>query len=80
MVHGAVLEVVILLSVLVVAQYLELHTLLCNGLCLDVVEEGEAVVVLCLLVEFVCRYSFTEDARGCVKVPRRLMIFVMVMV
>ena len=39
MVHGAVLEVVVLLSVLVVAQYLELHTLLCNELCLDVVEE-----------------------------------------
>ena len=78
MVHGAVLEVIVLLSVLAVAQYLELHMLLCNGLCLDVVEEGEAVVVLYLLVKFVCRYSYTEDARGCVKVPRRLMKFVMV--
>ena len=67
------------LSVLVVAQCLELRTLLCNELCLGVVEEEEVVVALCLLVGFVCRYSYMEDVQGCVKVPRRLMISVMVM-
>ena len=67
-----------LLSVLVVAQCLELHTLLCNELCLSVVEEEKVVVALCLLVEFVRRYSYMEDVQGCVKVPRRLMISVMV--
>ena len=58
-----------LLLVLVDAQCLELHTLLCNELCLIVVEEEEVVVALCLLVKFVCRYSYMEDVQGCVKVP-----------
>ena len=67
------------LLVSVVAQYLELHMLLCNELYLVVVEEEEVVVALCLLVEFACRCSYMEDVQGYVKVPRRWMISVMVM-
>ena len=63
-----------LLLASVVAQCLVLHTLLCNELCLVVVEEEEAVVAMCLLAEFVCQYSYMEDVQGCVRVPRRLMI------
>ena len=62
-----------------VAQCLELYTLLSNGLCLNVVEEGEVVVVFCLLGELVDKYSYMGDVQGYVKVPIRLMIFVMVM-
>ena len=58
----------------VVAQCLELYTLLYNELCLIVVGEEEAVVVMCLLEGFVCRYSYMEDVQECVRVPRRLMI------
>ena len=61
-----------------VAQCLELHTLLCNELCLIVVEEEEVVVVLCPLEELVDQYSYMGDVQGYVKVPIRLMIFVMV--
>ena len=68
-----------LLLVSVVAQCLELYTLLCNELCLVVVEEEEVVMVMCLLAEFVCRYSYMEDVQGCVKVPRSLMISATVM-
>ena len=68
-----------LLPVSVVAQCLELHTLLYNELCLVVVEEEETVVVMCLLEGFVCRYSYMEDVQECVKVPRRLMISAKVM-
>ena len=42
-----------LLWVSVVAQCLALHTLLYSELCLIVVEEEEAVVVMCLLEGFV---------------------------
>ena len=79
MVHGAILEVVVLLSVSVVAQCLELHTLLYNELCLIVVEEEEVVVVICLLEGFVCQYSYMEGVQECVRVPRRLMISAKVM-
>ena len=53
--------------------------LLYNELCLVVVEEEEAVVVMCLLEGFVCRYSYMEDVQEYVRVPRRLMISAKVM-
>ena len=53
--------------------------LLCNELCLVVVEEEEAVVVMRLPEGFVRRYSYMEDVQECVKVPRRLMISAKVM-
>ena len=71
--YGAVLGVVVSLAVSVVGQCLELHKLLYNELCLVVVEEEEAVVMVCLLEGFVRRYSNMEDVQECVKVPRRLM-------
>ena len=77
--HGAVLGVVVSLVVSVVAQYLELHKLLYIELCLVVVEEEGAVVVVCLLEGFVRQYSYMGDAQECVKVPRRLMISAKVM-
>ena len=61
-----------------VAQCLELHTLLCNGLCLSVVEEEEVVVVFCPLGELVDQYSYMGGVQGYVKIPIKLMIFVMV--
>ena len=79
MLHSVVLGVIVVLLVLVVVQCLALHMLLCNELCLVVVEEEGIVVALCLLVEFACRYSYMEDVQGCVTVSRRLMISVMVM-
>ena len=48
--------------------------LLYNELCLVVVEEEEAVGVICLPEGFVRRYSYMEDVQEYVKVPRRLMI------
>ena len=63
------------LTVSVVAQCPELHKLLCNGLCLAVVEEEAIVVVLCPHEGFVRQYSYTEGVQECVKVPRKLMIF-----
>ena len=61
-----------------VAQCLELHTLLCNGLCLSVVEEEKVVMVLCRLGELVHQHSYMGDVQGYIRVPIRLMIFVMV--
>ena len=77
--HGAVLGVIVSLMVSVVAQCLELHTLLCNELCLVIVEREETGVVMCLLEGFVSRYSYMEDVQECVKIPRRLMISAKVM-
>ena len=70
----AVLGVVVALMVSVVAQCPELHKLLCNELCLGVVEEEAIVVVVCPHERFVHRCSYTEDAQEYVTVPRKLMI------
>ena len=72
--HDAILEVVVALMVSVVGQCPELYKLLCNGLCLVVVEKEMIVVVVCPLERFVRQYSYTEGAREYVKVPRKLMI------
>ena len=78
--HGAVLEVVAILVVSVVAQYLELRKLLCNGLYLVVVEEEAVIVVVCPREGFVRQYSYMGDAQEYVKVPKKLMISAKVMV
>ena len=62
-----------------IAQVLGLHTMLCNGLCLNVEEEREVVVVFCLLGELVDQYSYMGDVQEYVEVPIQLMIFVMVL-
>ena len=61
-----------------VALCLELHTLLCNELCLIVVEEAEMVLVFCPREELVDQYSYMGDVQEYVKGPIKLMIFVMV--